>query len=281
MMLYFTTTKFNRPILIVLSLYFAALIIASIAASIPSIKSIIDSEYAGAWEGSSLMHPLSKGPLGEDFGLYFLNGLMRTLTAGLLGAFTSVVLGALLGSGLAYCRGFLRQISWYVSSSLSAFPMLFVILLYAAFKTNYSLHIVMLIFGVFHAPEIAEQVKHKIMELRKSDYVNAARSLGHPERVILVRHILVRSCAGLLAMSLVHTVRDAIIVDISIAILGLGLPQTPSLGYIMRETYDYTMSIGDQPIVHWMSAIVLIGTTILALNTLGEFIGARIQVRRG
>ena len=266
-----------------ISTYLVILVGLGLITNIPSINYYIYDNLSDSWRSITLGNPFhlfGTGPLGEDFGAYFIKGFLKTILAGMVGACISVLLGAVIGSGLGYIDGIGQRFFWYLSSSLGAFPVLFVILLYTAFCRNYSLLTIMIIFGVFHSPEVAEQIKHKILELKRTEYIDAARSLGLSESFILVRHILIKSCASLLAMSAVHALRDSIIVDISIAVLGMGIPHDPSMGCIIYETFRNTLMIKEQPIVHWFLCLVITGTTILALNTLGDLIGEKIQVRR-
>jgi peptide/nickel transport system permease protein len=105
-----------------------------------------------------------------------------------------------------------------------------------------------------------------VLQLRHSDYVEAARALGAGPWRLLTRHILPNAMAPFIVQS-TFVFAVAILAEAVLSFIGVGpQPPTPSLGNIIAEGRAYI------DIAPWVSLLpgVMIVILVLSLNLLGD-----------
>src|SRR3569623_512176 len=145
----------------------------------------------------SIIHRL-QSPSGEHlFGTdeFGRDGFSRAIYAGRVSLSVGLgvaVLSSLFGVVLGLLGGFFRRLDTPVSrvvDAMMAFPdILLAIALVAALGATATNVVVAL--GIVYAPRIARVVRASTLVIRELPYVEAARALGEPTPVILVRHVL-------------------------------------------------------------------------------------------
>jgi peptide/nickel transport system permease protein len=104
---------------------------------------------------------------------------------------------------------------------------------------------------------------------RNKEYVQAARVIGLPRALIMVRHVLPNVLGPVLVIATIH-VATAIITEATLSFLGVGVPPTrPSLGTLIRVGNDFLFS-GEW----WITVFpgVALVTLVLSVNLLGDWL---------
>jgi peptide/nickel transport system permease protein len=122
--------------------------------------------------------------------------------------------------------------------------------------------------GVIFAPLIARLVRAEVLRARESLYVEALRSLGVPQRRILLRHMIPNSIQPVIVQSSL-VLAYALIAEASLSFLGFGVqPPDPSWGGMLGRAYASINQHAWQIYVPGL-AITL---TVLSINTLGNYL---------
>jgi peptide/nickel transport system permease protein len=108
------------------------------------------------------------------------------------------------------------------------------------------------------------------------DYIAAARLIGVPAPVIMLRHILPNVTGPVLVIATINLAL-AIITEATLSFLGSGMPETmPSLGTLIRIGNNYLFS-GEWWIVAFPGfALALL---VLAINLLGDWLRDALNPR--
>jgi peptide/nickel transport system permease protein len=111
---------------------------------------------------------------------------------------------------------------------------------------------------------------------KNKDYVAAARLIGLPAPVIMLRHVLPNVLGPVLVIATINLAL-AIITEATLSFLGSGMPETmPSLGTLIRIGNNYLFS-GEWWIVAF-PGMALAGL-VLAINLLGDWLRDALNPR--
>src|SRR5205814_1396915 len=105
-----------------------------------------------------------------------------------------------------------------------------------------------------------------VLAAKENVYVDAARAIGAPDRVILLHHILPNVLAPVIVLGTLG-IATAILSAASLSFLGLGArPPTPEWGAMLSNARNYLRD------AWWWAAFpgVAIMLTVLAMNLLGD-----------
>ena len=237
----------------------AALLAPFIAPYSPSKLSI-----ANRLTAPEMAHLFGTDDLGRDIFTRMLYAGRTSLTVG----FAVVVFSSVIGIVLGLTAGFFRRLDQPVSrliDAMMAFPdILLAIALVAALGASATNVVIAL--GIVYAPRLARVIRASTLVIRELPYVEAARALGVPTPVILVRHVL-RNVTSPLLVQGTFIFANAILAEAGLSFLGVGIsPDTPTWGTMISVGRQYM----DQ--ASWMmffpgAAIVL---TVLSLQLVGD-----------
>jgi len=148
-------------------------------------------------------------------------------------ALTSVI-GIAAGAVQGYFGGWIDLIFQRIIEIWGYTPSLFVIIIIAAiFQMNFWLLAVLMV--LFGWTALVGLVRAEFLRARNFEYIRAARALGVPNRVIMVRHMLPNAMVATLTM-LPFIVTGTIGGLASLDFLGFGLPSSaPSLGELTLQ----------------------------------------------
>jgi ABC-type dipeptide/oligopeptide/nickel transport system permease subunit len=124
----------------------------------------------------------------------------------------------------------------------------------------------MIAIGLSAMPLFIRLTRGQVLSVKTEDYVEGARSIGLPDRWIIIRYVLPNVLPPLIVQATL-TIATAIIAEASLSFLGLGQqPPAPSWGSMLNTAKNY---MSQAP---WMSifpggAIFLV---VLGFNLLGD-----------
>ena len=186
------------------------------------------------FEGPGKDHIFGTDNLGRDLFARTTYGGRISLAVGLLATLVSLVIGVSYGMFSGYTGG--RIDAWMMRAVdvLYALPFtIFVILLMVIFGRNFLL--LFLAIGAVEWLTMARITRAQTMNLKRSDFIEAARALGYSHGRILFRHLL-PNLVGPIIVYATLTVPAVMLLEAVLSFLGLGV-QAPmsSWGSLIKE----------------------------------------------
>ena len=124
----------------------------------------------------------------------------------------------------------------------------------------------MIAIGLSASPVFARLARGQTLVVRLEDYVQAARSIGAPHVIILLRHIFPNILPPILVQATL-TIAIAIIAEASLSFLGLGQqPPLPSWGGMLNTARSFLYQAPEMAI--WPGIAIFV--TVLAFNVFGD-----------
>lgn len=213
----------------------------------------------------SAKHLLGTDTLGRDLLSRVLAGGRISLLLGLISVTISLVLGVILGVVAGYFGRTIDEVLMRLVDVLLAFPGLLLAML-AVFALGVGLTKAMIAVGISGIPLFARVTRGEVLSAKQNLYVEAARALGAPERVILWRHLLPNIITPNIVIATLR-VGTAIIFGSSLSFLGLGAQApTPEWGLMLSQGRGF---LG---LAWWISFApgLAIFLTVMAGNLLGD-----------
>ncbi|MER8683812.1 ABC transporter permease [Mesorhizobium sp. M0306] len=241
-----------------------AIVLAAILAPVIAPYAPTKLSIASRLHPPSLDHLFGTDDLGRDIFTRMLYAARTSLTVG----FAVVIFASIIGVVLGLTSGFFRRLDAPVSrliDAMMAFPdiLLAIALVAALGATAFN---VVVALGVVYAPRLARVVRASTLVIRELPYVEAARALGVPTPVILVRHVL-RNVTSPLLVQATFIFANAILAEAGLSFLGVGIsPDIPTWGTMIATGRQYMDQAG------WImmfpgGAIVV---TVLSLQLVGD-----------
>lgn len=212
-------------------------------------------------------HWLGTDNLGRDMWTRLVYGGRISLQVGLAAAAISTIIGVILGSLSGYYGRMADMLIMRVTDVMMTFPPIIIMLTVAAIAGT-GLTNVILIIGGLRWPATTRLVRGQFLSLKNQEFVLAARTMGLPDWIIILRHILPNVMAPLMA-NITFAVSAAILAEAGLSFLGMGIPlPTPTWGNIMENARSLTI-LQDQPWM-WMPAAIATLITVLCINFVGD-----------
>lgn len=146
----------------------------------------------------------------------------------------SSVIGILVGAAQGYFGGWFDLIGQRFLEIWQGLPLLFVLIILASVITP-SFFWLLLIMLLFSWTALVDVVRAETLKVRKLDYVTAAKALGLPQHVILIKHVLPNALVAVLSF-MPFLMSGAIVTLTSLDFLGFGLPPgSASLGELLAQ----------------------------------------------
>jgi len=175
-------------------------------------------------------HIFGTDQLGRDIFSRIIYGAQIVMQVALLSAVFSLVVGVPLGLLSGFLGGRLDQVLSLIMDSIYSFPGLILAIALAALLGSGVLNISIAI-AVVYVPIFFRLVRGQVLSIKQELYVEAARSIGAPGRVILWKYIFPNVIPSVVVVFSLN-IADAIITEAGLAFIGLGVdPSKPDWGY--------------------------------------------------
>jgi peptide/nickel transport system permease protein len=127
---------------------------------------------------------------------------------------------------------------------------------------------IMLALGLLGWPQVARILRGEFLRLRSNDFVLAARTVGVPNRRIIVSHII-PNAMGPLLVAATFGVATAILAESALSFLGLGVqPPASSWGQMLNDAQSLTI-LESKPWI-WVPPGIMILISVLSINFIGD-----------
>jgi len=231
---------------------------------------LINNEYVAINAKARNVEPNSEYWFGTDamgrdlFSRVWL-GARLSLIVALVCSFIQIVVGCAYGGTMAYCGGAVDMVMMRIVEVITSFPSLLVTLLIMMVvgKNVPGLLISMCITSWCGT---ARQMRGQLMQLRESEYVQAAQMIGASPARIIIKHLLPNTIS-ILILNLCSSIPSYIFTEASLSFLGMGLSgDVISLGVLISEG---RARLSFNPYQLFFPALVLC-LAVLAFNMLGD-----------
>lgn len=258
--------RFLRQKVALVALGFLVLLIAA-AVLAPWVAPYDPSQpdYMNALQGPSALHWAGTDTYGRDIFSRIIWGSRISLTVG----FLSVSLGALGGVGLGIVAGYYGR--WIDSAVmrlcdlLLAFPGILLAIAVIAILGPGITNVIYAV-AIFSIPVFARLARGTTLQLKRAVYVDAARAVGVPNVVIMLRHILPGTLPNVIVYFSMR-IGTSILTAAALSFIGLGAqPPSPEWGAMLADGRTY-MGVADHLTLFPGLAIFL---TVLGFNLLGD-----------
>ncbi|MDB5848473.1 MAG: transporter permease [Rhodoferax sp.] len=219
--------------------------------------------------------PLGTDELGRDMLSRLMLGGRLSLFMGIAPVVMAFVIGSGIGILAGYAGGPVNTVLMRCIDVLYAFPsVLLAIALSGALGAGITNALVSL--TVVFVPQIARIAESVTTQVRRSDYVDAARASGAPAFTIVRRHVL-GNVIGPIFVYATSLISVSMILASGLSFLGLGVkPPQPEWGLMLNTLRT---AIYSQP---WIAALpgVLIFVTSVSFNMLADGLRTAMEVKQ-
>jgi oligopeptide transport system permease protein len=216
-------------------------------------------------------HPLGTDQLGRDLLSRLLDGARISVSVAFVVQIVILTIGVPIGALAGWFGGRLDNLLMRFTDVIYAFPdLLFIILLSVAFRETFfgqaldGLFLVFVAIGITSWVTVARLVRGQLLALKETEFVEAARAIGVPDRKIVTRHLLPNGIGPIL-VAVTLGIPSAILAEATLAFIGVGVqPPRASWGSLIAEGQKYIRS--EEHLVLFPAiaiALALIGFTFL------------------
>lgn len=216
-------------------------------------------------QSPSLSHWMGTDDKGRDILSRILYGSRLSLGVGFSSVFFGAFFGIILGLIAGYYGKWLDTIISRCLDVMLAFPGILLALAIIS-ALGPSLINVTIAVGVFSIPLFARIVRGSTMEVKKLEYIDAIRSLGANDLIIIFRHILPNILSPIIVQGSLR-LATAILSAAGLSFLGLGAqPPSPEWGAMLSSGRDFIFSAPYMAIFPGLMISVL----VLGFNLFGD-----------
>jgi len=223
-------------------------------------------------EEGAVFYMLGTDRMGRDvFGKACEAGRI-SLSMSLFGTIISIAIGSVLGVVSGYYGGAIDNAMQRFVEFVNAFPQLPLWMSLAALvpKTadSFSVFILMsLIFAMLSWTTLTREVRGKVLALRETDFILAAKEMGASDARIIFRHLYPNTLSHVIVI-LTLTVPGVILAESFLSFLGIGITEPLiSWGLMMRNTQNI-QTLGSN--IWILSPVAFIIVSVLGFNFLGD-----------
>lgn len=210
-------------------------------------------------------HPLGTDNLGRDELSRLLHGARISLFTALAVGVAILAIGIFVGSLAGFLGGFVDGLLMRIVDVLLAFPSLLLALAITGMLGPGLLHLMVGMVAVWWT-DYARMMRGLVLSMRERPFVESARAIGLPGRLVAARHILPNIVGPVIVLGTLQTGRLLLALS-ALSFLGLGVqPPTPEWGAMLSEGQQY-LANAPQLMVYPGIAITL---AALGFNLLGD-----------
>jgi peptide/nickel transport system permease protein len=209
-------------------------------------------------------HLLGTDNLGRDIFSRIIYGGRISLSVGLIAVGIAVV----IGGGLGAIAAFYTKADNIIMRFMDVFMAIPSLLMAMAITTalGSGTRNMMIAIGISSMPQYARVMRASVLTVKEQEFVEAAKSIGCSNKMMIIRHILPNAFAPLLVQATLG-VGNAILSASTLSFLGLGIqPPTPEWGSLLSTGRIYIRQYWPMTFFPGL-AIMLV---VYALNILGD-----------
>ncbi len=242
-----------------------ALVLVALGQALLAPQSPTKIDIVAALQTPDRVHWMGTDQYGRDVYSRVVHGSSISLVVGFISVGIASIAGTTVGLLAGFYGGKVDAILMRIIDVMLAFPGILLALAIVS-VLGPSLRNLMIAVGISGIPFYARLVRGSVLVAKEQLYVEAARVVGVPIPVILVRHILPNVVAPIIVAATLG-MGGAILAAAALSFIGLGSqPPTPEWGRMLAEGRDYLRD------AWWISTFpgIAIMLTVLGVNMLGD-----------
>jgi peptide/nickel transport system permease protein len=212
---------------------FAAFALAAICA--PWLMPHDPWQHFQPFAAPSTLHLLGTDDVGRDVLSELIIGGRVSIAIGLMVGLLAIGIGVAVGLLAGFKRGPVDEVLMGLTDIVLVIPALPLIILVSVYLGP-NIWYTIVVIGLVFWPSTARVVRSRVLTLRESGYVEAARALGAGDNWIMRRHVL-PNVLPLVLTKFVLTVAGAMLMEASLSFLGLGDPMEKSWGMMLHYAF--------------------------------------------
>jgi peptide/nickel transport system permease protein len=225
----------------------------------------LDIELSRRLQPPSWEHLMGTDHFGRDILSRLIYGANISLQVGVVSVAFGTVIGLVIGAAAGYLGRSIDTVLMSVMDAIYAFPaILLALALVAVFGPG--MVTVMTAIAIVRIPIFARTVRSSVMAEKEKEYIEAARSIGQYEILILIKHILPNIISPMIVVTTTYFAA-AIVVEASLSFLGLGVPPPAASWGVMLNDGRRFMEQYPHTVIFPGLAISL---SVLGFNLLGD-----------
>lgn len=187
-----------------------------------------------AWAAPGPARPLGSGDAGVDLLALVSHATVRALILAALVALFGFVVGTPLGAAAGIFRGGFERWTLRACDLVQSFPtFLLALAVLSAVRTPSRLHIG-LVFCVTAWAPFARVAAAQSRVLSESQFVEAARALGHGRAAVVIAHVI-PNLLGPVSVQIGTSAAGVVLGETALGFVGLGPPDGVSLGALLEQ----------------------------------------------
>nr|WP_325196253.1 ABC transporter permease [uncultured Oscillibacter sp.] len=217
------------------------------------------------FQGPSENHIFGTDSYGRDLFARIIFGARLSLIISLSTVGISLVLGCILGALAAYYGGLLDGILMRLVDVFLALPMTLMAVTVVA-ALGGSIPNLILALTISMVPPFVRIVRSAVLQVKDSDYIEAARAYGAGSMRIILTHVLPNAIGPIIVQATLN-LASVLLSVAALGFIGLGVPSpTPEWGTMLAEAkeqmryYPYLVMIPG----------IAITVTVVAINLIGD-----------
>lgn len=267
--------RFKKNPLVLVGLFIISIIFfMAIAGSVISPFNPDQIIFSDIYDPPSSKHLLGADQLGRDVLSRVIAGARSSILVGVVAVMISTTIGISIGAIAGYYGGRASMILMRFTDIVMTVPSLFfTIIMISVFKVQ-GLGVIMMVIGLLGWPGIARVVRSEVMSAKERAYIEASRSMGERDMIILFKEIVPNVITPISIMATMRMGRS-ILTESSLSFLGLGDPRVITWGRMLVEGQSVLTTA-------WWIAIYpgfMIFLTVLAFNLLGDGLRDALDVK--
>ena len=242
-----------------------AFILAALLAPWISPADPLQTSWTAIRKPPSAEHWFGTDENGRDVLSRVLWGARASMAAGVLSVTVALLIGVPIGLLAGLAGGWVDTLISRIADAMLSVPFLILAIALAAFLGP-ALENAMLAIAITASPVFVRLARGMTLEVKATDWVEAARALGNPPWRLGLLHVLPNIVPPLLVQATL-SIAEAIIAEASLSFLGLGQqPPAPSWGSMLNSAQRFLTQ------APWLAVFpgLAIFLVVLAFNLMGD-----------
>lgn len=207
--------------------------------------------------------------MGRDIFSMIWYGGKVSLLIGILSTIISTFIGIIYGSISGVCCEIIDEIMMRFTEIILSIPSILIIIFTQAMLGNATPISISIVIGITSWMNIAKIVRSEVRQIRNSEYILAAKSMGGNFVYIVRQHLLPNFMSSIMFM-VVTNIGFAIAIESTLSFLGIGLP-------IEIISWGSMLSLSEQALLTnqwWIILIpgIFLVVTLVCITNIGNYV---------